>query len=72
LKDGPVLIEGEPVVRDLTWVVAEDGRSHPDLALSATFVLLRLSVQHYVSLATGAMGPVENADSTPERREVGF
>ena len=59
--DGPVLTESEPVSGELTWVVAEDGRRRPDLALPAPVVPLRLAVPWYVNPATEAMGPVETA-----------
>ena len=57
--DGPALTEGEPVAGELTWVVAEDGRQRPGLALPASLVALRLAVPWYVNPASGAMGPVE-------------
>ncbi len=59
--DGPALTEGEPVAGELTWVVAEDGRQRPGLALPAPLVALRLAVPWYVDPAGGAMGPVETA-----------
>ena len=56
--DGPVLTEGEPVQGELTWVVADDGRQRPDLAVPAPLVALRLAAPWYVDPATGAMGPI--------------
>ena len=59
--DGPALTEGEPVQGELTWIVADDGRQRPDLALPTPLVALRLAVPWYVEPATGAVGPVETA-----------
>ena len=55
------MTEGEPVSGELTWVVADDGRQRPGLALPAPLIPLRLAVPWYGNPATGAMGPVETA-----------
>ncbi len=59
--DGPILTEGRPVSGELTWVVADDGRQRPYLAVPQQLVPLRLSEPWYVDPATGVMGPVETA-----------
>ena len=58
--DGPVLIEGEPVRGEVTWVVADDGGQRPELTLPEPCIALRLAEPWYVNPVTGTMGPVES------------